>query len=115
MSATTKPTAGTTFYVLLALADEERYGLGIVKEVEDRTGGKVKLGPGTLYNTIKKLLASGWIDEVHDGPAASNDPRRRYYRITDAGRAVVAAESERLSLLVDAARDKHLLPAKTDA
>jgi DNA-binding PadR family transcriptional regulator len=113
---TTKPIAGTTFYVLLALADRERYGLGIAQEVERRTGGSVRLGPGTLYNTIKKLLAGGWIEEAPDGDAAAGgDPRRRYYRITEAGLRLVETEAERLELLVNAARDKQLLSTRPDA
>lgn len=115
MRTTTKPVAGSSFYVLLALADRERYGLGIVQEVERRTGGEIRLGPGTLYNTIKKLLTAGSIEEAADGElAAEADPRRRYYRITAAGRAIVEAEAARLEQLVNAARDKRLLPARPD-
>ena len=115
MRTTTKPIAGTTFYVLLALADRERYGLGIAQEVERRTGGSVRLGPGTLYNTIKKLLAGGWIEDAPDGAAAVSDPRRRYYSITEAGLRLVETEAERLELLVKAARDKQLLSTRPDA
>ena len=111
---TTKPLAGTTFYVLLALADRERYGLDIAEEVARRTDGEVALGPGTLYSTIKRMLADGQIVETAArgrGEAGERDPRRRYYRITAGGRAVLAAEAARLEVLVDAARDKRVLPA----
>jgi len=110
---TTRPIAGTFFYVLLALADRERYGLDIAKEVEERTEGEVVLGPGTLYNAVKRMLSDGLIEETtaakqEDG---GDDPRRRYYRITATGRGVLAAEADRLAVLVDAARAKNVLPA----
>lgn len=109
----TRPVAGSNFYVLLALADQERYGLGIVQEVERRTDGRVRLGPGTLYNTLKRLLADGAIEEVaSEERAGEDDSRRNYYRITAAGRSVVEAEAERLAQLVDVARDKELLPTR---
>ncbi len=108
---TTKPVAGTFFYVLLALADRERYGLDIAKEVERRTGGDIALGPGTLYNAVRKMLDQGLIEECTDEerPAAQDDPRRRYYRITRAGRHVLSTEAERLEVLVKAARAKRVL------
>lgn len=110
---TTKPLTGTVFYVLLALADGERYGLGIVQEIESRTAGDVQLGPGTLYNAIKKMLARGLIEETH-GPNASvdDDPRRRYYRITADGREAFEAEAQRLERLVGAVNAKRTVPAK---
>jgi DNA-binding PadR family transcriptional regulator len=111
---TTKPLTGTTFYVLLALADRERYGLDIAEEVAKRTDGEVLLGPGTLYNTIKRMLADGQIAETAPrgrGEAGERDPRRRYYRITPAGRVTLAAEAGRLEVLVSAARAKHVLPS----
>ncbi|GMV07258.1 MAG: PadR family transcriptional regulator [Gemmatimonadota bacterium] len=106
---TTRPVAGTSFYVLLALADQPRYGLGIAEEVARRTGGEIRLGPGTLYGTLKKLLEEGHIGEVtpsgHD-----QDPRRRYYGILPAGRLALSAEAARLEQLVFAARAKGALP-----
>ena len=108
----TKPVAGTFFYILLALADADRYGLDIAKEVERRTDGGVILGPGTLYNAVKKMLADGLIAETRPRVVpGADDPRRRYYRITDAGRDNLAVEAERLELLVQAARAKKILPA----
>ncbi len=106
---TTRPIAGTFFYVLLALADEPRYGLGIVEEVAARTDGEVRLGPGTLYNAIRKMLDGGLIEEWSPGGEDELDPRRRYYRITRTGRTLVAEEASRLEQLVRAARAKHVL------
>lgn len=105
--STTKPLTGTFFYILLALIDADRYGLGIVQEVERRTNGDVQLGPGTLYNAIRKMLDAGMIAEV-DSPSGrdDDDPRRRYYRITESGRATFAAEARRLERIVDAVRTK---------
>lgn len=108
----TRPIAGTDFHVLLALADEPRYGLGIVEEVARRTLDDLRMGPGTLYTSIKRLLDGGLIEELEDGPAGeeSPDPRRRYYRITPTGRAALVAEAEKLEQLVRAARAKRVLP-----
>jgi DNA-binding PadR family transcriptional regulator len=95
---------------LLSLADEERHGYGIMREVEDRTRGEVRLGPGTLYGAIKRMLADGLIQESGERPdPGMDDQRRRYYRITDFGRRVAGAEAERLAGLVSVAREKKLL------
>ena len=108
---TTRPLAGTQFYVLLALADEPRYGLGMVEEVALRTGDDVRLGPGTLYTAIKSMLGQGLIEEAPAGVATGpDDPRRRYYRITPAGRGALRSEARRLDRLVGAARAKRVLP-----
>jgi len=108
--ATTKPIAGTFFYILLALVDRPRYGLGIVKEVAERTAGEILLGPGTLYNAIRKMQEGDLIEEWTPPDEPTTDPRRRYYRITPHGRAVVAEEAGRLEQLVVAARAKQVLP-----
>ena len=98
------------FQILLALADEDRHGLGIVEEVKERTGGEVELGPGTLYGTIKKLRSVGFIDEAPAPPdPQDHDPRRRYYGLTPEGREAVAREARRLEILVRGARQKDLL------
>jgi len=95
---------------LLALADEERHGYAIMREVEGRTGGQTRLGPGTLYGSIKRMLADGLIEESAERPdPAMDDQRRRYYRITDLGRRVAGAEAERLAGLVETARARKLL------
>ena len=108
------PLTPVALNVLLALADEERHGYGIMLEVRDRTGGRVRLGPGTLYGAIKRLKEGGVIEESGERPdpgEASGDERRRYYRLSGFGGAVLAAEVERLDDLVRAARRKGAFPA----
>jgi len=100
----------TAFQILLALSDEDRHGLGIVDEVASRTGGDVTLGPGSLYGTIKRLRATGYIEEARRAPDPDDDdPRRRYYGITPAGREALAREARRLEILVHTARAKKIL------
>jgi DNA-binding PadR family transcriptional regulator len=109
------PLTPAAFHILLALADDEKHGYGIMQEVSLISDGQIKLGPGTLYGTIKRMLADGWIEESDERPdPALDDERRRYYRLTDLGSKVVRAEAARLSRLVDAARSKKLV-AKTRA
>src|SRR5919202_4836137 len=104
------PLTPAVLHILLALADEERHGYGIMKEVERRTEGQTRLGPGTLYGSIKRMLADGLIEESDERPDPElDDHRRRYYRITDFGRWVAGAEAERLSGLVSTARARRLL------
>ncbi len=106
-----KPITGSVFHILLALADEDRHGLGIAAEVESRTDGAVELGPGTLYNAIHKMLDAGLIEEPKRRPAKDNaDSRRRYYRITPSGRKTLEREAIRLDLVLAAAREKRVLP-----
>src|SRR5436190_2012084 len=89
------------FHVLLSLADQEQHGYGIMQEVLDRTAGKVRLWPATLYGTLKRLMDEELIEESPRRPARDHDdPRRRYYRLTALGRRVLAAESRRLEDLV---------------
>ncbi len=105
------PLTPAVLHILLALADEERHGYGIMREVEWRTGGQTRLGPGTLYGSIKRMLAGGLIEESDERPdPAMDDQRRRYYRITGFGRRVAGAEAERLWGLVETARARKLLP-----
>src|SRR5689334_15909278 len=104
------PLTPAVFHILLALADSERHGYGIMQEVTARTGGEVRLGPGTLYGSIKRLLAGGLIAETAERPdPALDDERRRYYRLTDFGQRVAVAEAQRLAQLVQLAQAKHLL------
>src|SRR5919112_1395517 len=104
------PLTPSVFHILLALADGERHGYGIIKEVEARTEGGVRLGPGTLYGSIKRMLEEGLIEESDERPDSElDDERRRYYRLTGFGRRVASAEAERLNGLVEAARAKRLL------
>jgi DNA-binding PadR family transcriptional regulator len=104
------PLTPAVFHILQALADEERHGYGIMQEVAARTNGELRLGPGTLYGSIKRMLAKDLIEESDERPdPALDDERRRYYRLTDFGRRVVTAEAERLAQLVDIARTKQVL------
>ncbi|MGA8223889.1 MAG: PadR family transcriptional regulator [Candidatus Acidiferrales bacterium] len=103
------PLTPAMFHVLLALVDEEMHGYAILKEVERRTGGKVRLSAGTLYGIIKRLNGEGWIAESSRRPAAGlDDERRRYYRLTEQGRSIAVAEARRLEELVAMARNKKL-------
>jgi DNA-binding PadR family transcriptional regulator len=104
------PLPVSEFQILLALADEERHGYAIKREVSDRTGGEVQLGPGTLYGSIKRMVAGGLIEESDERPDPDvDDERRRYYRITSLGRQVAVAEARRMERLVGIARAKRLL------
>jgi DNA-binding PadR family transcriptional regulator len=106
------PLTPVALNVLLALADGERHGYGIMLEVRERTGGRVRLGPGTLYGAVKRLKEGGVIEESGERPdSESDDERRRYYRLTGFGGEVLAAEVERLDGLVRAARRKGAFPA----
>ncbi len=98
------------FQVLLALGGDEKHGYAILKEVEEQSGGEVRLSTGTLYAIIKRLLAEGIILECRNRPpAAEDDQRRRYYRLTASGRALATAEAERMEKLIATARQKRLL------
>src|SRR5262249_14391121 len=104
------PMTEAAFHVLLALADGEKHGYAIKKEVSRRTGGKVRLGPGTLYGIIKRLLLDGLVVESADRPdPALDDERRRYYRMTRLGQPVAISQARRLQELLDTARAKKLL------
>ena len=104
------PLPAATFQILLALVGEERHGYAIMKEVDERTDGTVRLGPGTLYGTLKRLLEAGLVNEAGERPDEdSGDERRRYYRITKLGIAVARAEAKRMDAMVRAARRKKLI------
>jgi DNA-binding PadR family transcriptional regulator len=99
------PLTPAVFYILLALAEGERHGYAIMTVVGTTTGGLIKLGPGTLYGTIKRLLGAGLIEECDERPDEElDDERRRYYGLTRFGRRVLQAEVQRYSSLVKAAR-----------
>src|SRR5512135_2952815 len=102
------PLSPQKFHILLSLADRDRHGYAIMQEVEARTAGGIRLGPGTLYGAVKRMRSAGLIAEA-DAPAGE-DPRRRSYALTPLGRAVAVAEAARMAALVDAARGKRLLP-----
>jgi DNA-binding PadR family transcriptional regulator len=96
------------FHVLLSLADQEKHGYGIMQEVLQRTDGRVRLWPATLYGSLKRLIDEELIEESEERPAPElDDARRRYYRLTTLGRRVLAAESERLEDLVRVIRAKR--------
>ena len=101
------PLTPALFHVLLSLADGEKHGYAILKEIAERTGGAVTLSTGTLYGIVKRLLADGWIRES----AVGSTERRRAYRLTPFGRSVALAEAERLRALVNTAAHKKLIPA----
>jgi DNA-binding PadR family transcriptional regulator len=97
------PLSPPVFHILLSLADADRHGYAIMQEIEERTGGAVRIGPGTLYGAIKRLRDDELIEElVADGEGS--DERRRYYHLTALGRKVARLEAERLEELVAAAR-----------
>ena len=103
------PLTSPVFHVLVALADEERHGYAIIKEVAQLTDGNVMLSTGTLYGIIKRLLAEGLIVESSRRPAAVvDDERRRYYRLSEFGRRVVVAEAGRLEHMLAVARATRL-------
>jgi len=102
------PLPPATFDILLTLADGEQHGYAIMKAVADRTGGAVRLGPGTLYGALKRLLATGVVEEI-DRRDQDGDDTRRHYRLTRFGRDVARAEAQRLARTVKAARSKGLI------
>ena len=113
------PLTPAVFHIMLALADGERHGYGIMQEVAALTNGTMRLGPGTLYGSIKRMLADGLIEESDERPDPElDDERRRYYRLTDFGQRVARLEARRLARLVDEARTRRLLaglrPVRTE-
>ena len=104
------PLPPTAFHILVALAEEDRHGYAVIKEVAARTGGALKLSAGTLYRTIDRLLNQGLLKEISGHPGTGQDERRRYYRLTPFGRAVVMAETRRLSEMVAFAHANGLKP-----
>jgi DNA-binding PadR family transcriptional regulator len=107
------PLQPATFHILLALAAGDRHGYAIMQDVAERTGGALKLSPGTLYGSIKRMLEDGLIVEIDDRQRPSeDDQRRRYYRITQFGRDLAQAEAERLTVLLRQARAAGLTPKR---
>jgi DNA-binding PadR family transcriptional regulator len=97
------PLSSAALHILLALAGEDLHGYGIMQEIARQSQGLYKLGPGTLYDNLRKLIQDGWVLEL--GPRrGDDDPRRRYYRLTDAGRDILRAEAARLTQVVRDAR-----------
>jgi DNA-binding PadR family transcriptional regulator len=107
------PLPAATFHILMAVADEDRHGYGIIQDVSARTNGELKLSAGTLYRSIQRMLEQGLLIETRDRPAPEDDDeRRRYYRITPFGRTVAKAEANRLTQLVRLARKSGFATGK---
>ena len=113
-----EPLPSAAFQILLALAGEELHGYAIMRQVEEQTDGNMRLGPGTLYSSVQTLLEAGLIEECeprnetkHEtkNGAKSGDDRRRFYRLTSAGRKLAVSEAERLADLLRVARAKKIL------
>ena len=107
------PLPPVTFHILVALADEDRHGYAILQDIAQRTDGAIKLGAGTLYRSMQRMLEQGLVTEVSTRPAPElDDERRRYYRITAFGRAVARAEARRLAQMLKLARASGFAPGK---
>jgi len=105
-----QPLTPPVFHILMALADGERHGYGIMQDVARQTGGALQLGPGTLYGCLKRMLSARLVEESDERPdPALDDERRRYYRITPLGHRAVRAEARRMADAVSAAIGKRLL------
>ena len=105
MAKQAQPLPTAVFHLLLALRDGEQHGYALMQRVEELTDGSVRMGPGTLYGAIKRMLADGLIEETDERPdPALDDQRRRYYRITAAGERACAAEVQRMETLLRHAR-----------
>jgi len=112
-TASLLPLPPVTFHILLALADEDRHGYGVIQDVAARTGGELKLSAGTLYRSIQRMLEQGLVLETRERPAPEeDDERRRYYRITKFGIEVARAEARRLTQLVKFARQSGFAEGK---
>lgn len=112
MNRPTTPLTHVVYHVLLSLAGGSKHGYGIIKDVLDRTDGRLELEAGTLYAAVKRLREEGLIEET--AAPRGTDARRRYYGITPGGRRVLRAESERLAELVRLARQAKVLPSTPD-
>lgn len=104
------PLTAPVFNILLTLSEGEMHGYAIIREVDRRTGGQVRLGSGTLYAALRRMLEAGLVEESEERPAReSDDERRRYYRMTPFGLEVASAEAERMWKLVRQASERNLL------
>jgi DNA-binding PadR family transcriptional regulator len=111
MATDQAPLSAQVFQILLSLVDDDLHGYAIIQDVRERTAGEISLTASTLYAAIKRLLDAGWIEETRTRPR-DDDPRRRYYQLTETGRAAARAEAQRLERLAAMARAKRLIPAK---
>ena len=103
------PLSPTQMYILLALAEEDLHGYGIMQNVKDRTDGRVKIGSGTLYSALDRMIEQGWIEETDPPKSPNTDERRRYYHITPTGTKIAEAEARRLLSTVKRAQTLGLL------
>lgn len=108
------PLSPQLFHILVALADRDQHGYGIMQDVAERTGGKLRLSAGTLYGCMKRMLEQGWVIELRDRerPASNDDERRRYYRLSPFGRKIAKAEAARLAELLKQASEYGLAPKR---
>ena len=110
------PLTPQQFHILLALTGAHRHGYGIIRDIAERTDGALRLGTGTLYTALARLVALALVDESERrAPPNEDDDRRRYYRLTPLGRAVLKAETERLEALLRHARDKGIVATSRPA
>jgi DNA-binding PadR family transcriptional regulator len=110
------PLPNAVLHLLLGVAEGERHGYALKREIATRTGGQVILGPGALYGSIQKMLSWGLIEESEDRPESHlDDQRRRYYRITPAGQQVLEAELDRMQAILAAAKNKLPRPVLEEA
>ena len=103
------PLKPAVFHILLALAENAQHGLGIADAVERATDGTVRLGPGTLYRSLKEMVRDGLVCEI-PAPAEDEDPRRKFHQITESGRVVLEAEAARYQRIVEVAKERQVLP-----
>ena len=107
------PLPSATFHILIAVALEDRHGYAIIRDIEQRTGGALRLSAGTLYRSIQRMLEQGLLVETNERPAPElDDERRRYYRITPFGKAVAEVEAKRLAGLLTMARERGFVPGR---
>ncbi len=108
------PLPPAAFHILMVLAKGENHGYAIMRSIDEDTNGSFRIGPGTLYGTIKRMLKAGWIEEV-EPPAGveEEDERRRYYKLTGLGKRITEAEAQRLTQVVLLAREAQLLGIST--
>jgi DNA-binding PadR family transcriptional regulator len=103
------PLTPAVVHVLLALAGGEQHGYAILKNVQQQSGSRLRFGPGTIYGTLQRLMEAGWVEEAA-APMAATDERRRYYRLTRAGREALRTEVDRLAALLELARGHRIQP-----
>jgi len=106
---TLDPLPSAAFQILLALVGEDLHGYAIMRQVAEQTGNRIRLGPGTLYSSIRSLLENGLIEELNSQEDAGSGERRRYYRLSSTGSKLARAEAQRLAEVLRVARAKKIL------